>query len=266
MQTAILQQMAAGVTQGASQKKSSGGRAYDLHDQAAIMGWCGVRNISQVPRIWGLWAATSNLKTQRTDLMRGMGAWATATRRSIEEPFFSETVIKEDVSLKPNPGTALADYDLCDRGESPLACLSSTTANRINQTLLEEARTRAKDVLEMVHSFKKCGPEKELPPQVRMKVVGFTGDRGPNQKPTPVIPPSANMWRWKEVEFATHEVAFASFHSTPGNSEKLWAPTTQKIQKKMPRALRLPLAHVDWFAEQPRTCHEYYAFLAGQMI
>ena len=34
----------------------------------------------------------------------------------------------------------------------------------------------------------------------------------------------------------------------------------------MPRALRLPLAHVDCFAEQPRTCHEYYAFLAGQTI
>ena len=74
-----------------------------------------------------------------------MGAWATSTRRSIEEPFFSETVTKEDVSLKPNPGTALADYDSCDGGKSPLACLPSTTANRINQTLLEEARARAKD-------------------------------------------------------------------------------------------------------------------------
>ena len=38
LQTAILQQMAAGVTQGAAQKKSSGGRVYDLHNQAAIMG------------------------------------------------------------------------------------------------------------------------------------------------------------------------------------------------------------------------------------
>ena len=118
----------------------------------------------------------------------------------------------------------------------------------------------------MVHSLKKCGPEKDLPPQVRMKVVGFTGDRGPNQTPTPVIPPSANMWRWKVVEFATDEVAFASLYGAPGNSEKLWAPTTQKIKKKIPRALRFPLALVDWFAKQPRTCHEYYAFLAGQMI
>ena len=79
--------------------------------------------------------------------MRGMSAWSTATRRTIEEPFFSETIIKEDTSLKPNPnpGTALAEYDSCDMGESPLACLPSTTANRINQTLLEEARARAKD-------------------------------------------------------------------------------------------------------------------------
>ena len=30
-------------------------------------------------------------------------------------------------------------------------------------------------------------------------------------------------------------------------------------------ALRLPLAHVDWFAEQPRTCHEYFLLLAGQV-
>ena len=88
-------------------------------------------------------------------------------------------------------------------------------------------------VLEMVHSLKRCGPEKDPPPQVRMKVVGFTGDCGPNQKPTPVIPPSANMWRWKYVEFTTDEVAFSSFYGAPGNNEKLWAPTAQKIQKKM---------------------------------
>ena len=88
-------------------------------------------------------------------------------------------------------------------------------------------------VLEMVHSLKKCGPEKDLPSQVRMKIVGFTGDCGPNQKPTPVIPPPSNMWKWKEVEFATDEVAFSSFYGAPGNNEKLWAPTAQKIQKKM---------------------------------
>ena len=74
------------------------------------------------------------------------------------------------------------------------------------------------------------------------------------------------MWKWKEVEFATYEVAFESFYGSHGNNEKLWAPTSQKIQKKMQRALRLLLAHVDWFAEQPLTCHECHAFLAGQMI
>ena len=54
LQTVILQQMASGGTQAAGQKTSSKGRVYDLHDQAAIMGWCGVKNIAHVPRIWGM--------------------------------------------------------------------------------------------------------------------------------------------------------------------------------------------------------------------
>ena len=54
LQTAILQQMVSGGTHAAGQKTSNKGRVYDLHDQAAIMGWCGVKNIGHVPRIWSM--------------------------------------------------------------------------------------------------------------------------------------------------------------------------------------------------------------------
>ena len=70
LQTAIFQQMASGVAQAAGQKKSTKGRIYDPHDQAAIMGWCGVKNIAWVPRIWGMWLATANAKTHKMDLLR----------------------------------------------------------------------------------------------------------------------------------------------------------------------------------------------------
>ena len=103
--------MASGGSQAAGQRKSTKGRLYDSHDQAAIMGWCGVSNIAQVPRIWGMWSEISNVKMHRTDLQRGMNTWAVAPKRQIEEPAFSEASIKEDTNLKPNPGTATAEYE-----------------------------------------------------------------------------------------------------------------------------------------------------------
>ena len=71
--------------------------------------------------------------------------WATATRCNINEPAFYVATTKEDTALKKNPGTAVADYDSCDRGETPLSYLESTTTNRVNQNLLQEARELAKD-------------------------------------------------------------------------------------------------------------------------
>ena len=78
--------MASGGSQAAGQRKSKKGRIYDPHDQAAIMGWCGVSNIAQAPRIWAMWLATANINTHRTDLQRGINTWAAATKRQIEEP------------------------------------------------------------------------------------------------------------------------------------------------------------------------------------
>ena len=120
-------------------------------------------------------------------------------------------------------------------------------------------------VPEITHSLKKCGAERDLPQQVRMKVIGFMEDCGPKQNPTPVIPPPANMWKWKDVDVSTSEIDFATFFGAAGNQGKLWAPTVGKTRKRIPMALHLPLAHVDWFAEQPRTCHEYFLLLVGQI-
>ena len=137
--------MAYGGMQAAGQKISSKHRVYDLHDQTAIMGWCGEKNIGQVPRIWSMWSATANAKTHRTDLPRAMATWGKATRRQIDEPAFSDASIKEDTALKLNPGMSGADYDSCNRGETPLSCLRTANSNRVNQNLPEEAREFARD-------------------------------------------------------------------------------------------------------------------------
>ena len=92
-----------------------------------------------------MWSATANAKTHRTDLLRGMSTWATATRHHIDELVSSEAMIKADTTIKPNPGTSVADYDACDTGESPLSCLRSTTTNTVNQNSIQEARKLAKD-------------------------------------------------------------------------------------------------------------------------
>ncbi len=48
------------------------GRILDGQDVSAIMGRAGIRSPAGVPHIWSLWQATSNVKTQHSDLKRGM--------------------------------------------------------------------------------------------------------------------------------------------------------------------------------------------------
>ena len=96
--------------------------------------------------------------------------------------------------------------------------------------------------LDIVHSLKTCGQELDPPRQLRMKIVGFTGDRGNNKTSIPVIPPPSNMWKWKSMEVSLDERKFSTCFATEGNNEKLWKPTSNTAQKDLPMALRLLLA------------------------
>ena len=62
--------------------------------------------------------------------------------------------MKETVKPQPNPGSMLADYETCDRGETPVSCIPIPAAKQIAGQYYEEAKKMMQAQGNL--SFKEC--------------------------------------------------------------------------------------------------------------
>ena len=106
-----------------------------------IMGWAHKTNPADILQIWGYFAEAEDIDEQRADLNEAMEAWSDMTGKKIYKNIaFSEETMKEIMKPLPSLGSWLADYETCDRGETPVCCIPVSASKQIAAQYYKEAK------------------------------------------------------------------------------------------------------------------------------
>jgi hypothetical protein len=80
-------------------------KPYSVYETAALMGFCGITDKTQIPVIWGLFKTSKEVKDHRLNIAKRMAVWLGANGIPIDHSiFFLKETIEDIVKLRSNPG------------------------------------------------------------------------------------------------------------------------------------------------------------------
>jgi hypothetical protein len=136
--------IAGAARQGSTGKEGAddvGGKLYSENNVAALKGYCGVVNATDIPTIWDSFQQTKEIASHRHSIRTQMSKWSKETGKDIDKaPFFTEQTIKDIVSLNFNPGEAVPTFTSAQRGISILTCRPKSAHEVETIKDFEEAR------------------------------------------------------------------------------------------------------------------------------
>ena len=131
-----------------SMSYEEGGKHYDKYQLAIIKGFAHTHLLNEVPTIWPMFQHTKHMDTHKDNIKRKMIEWATAQKTHVAIDrglYFSNSTMREIISLRFNPGGTTADVGTADNGISILMCRprSAESKTALKRRELAEDRTRA---------------------------------------------------------------------------------------------------------------------------
>jgi hypothetical protein len=104
----------------------SGGRDYDEFQLAILKGFTHTHNIADITQIWPLFQYTKHMDAHRENIKRRMTLWARTAKPdqvNIDRGlYFPNTVMKDILALRFNPGGPTAEVATAHQGLSILVC------------------------------------------------------------------------------------------------------------------------------------------------
>ena len=132
----------------------NGGKEYDEFQVAILRGFAHSHNIADIPKIWPMFQYTKHIETHRDNIRREMIHWAKNAQPD-QVPidrgvFFPNSVMKDILALRFNPGGPIAEAITSDQGLSILICRPRTTEGKAAMRRREqlEATSKRKTVAE----------------------------------------------------------------------------------------------------------------------
>jgi hypothetical protein len=112
----------------------TGGREYDEFQLATLKGFTHSHNISDIPQIWPLFQYTKHMDAHRENIKRRMTTWARNAKPdqvNIDRGlYFPNTVMKDILALRFNPGGPTAEAATAHHGLSILICRPLTAEGK----------------------------------------------------------------------------------------------------------------------------------------
>jgi hypothetical protein len=148
--------------------KESTNKPYSVYDTAALMGFCGVTDVRQLPVIWGLFKTSKEVEDHRLNIAKRMALWSKTHGIPIDHSvFFVKETIEDIIKLRSNPGGATASLKTAERGPSILACIprvlgaietirikeAAAEESKANRTMKEAEKLAASDSREPPHDL-----------------------------------------------------------------------------------------------------------------
>ena len=131
-----------------------GGRDYDEFQLAILKGFAHTARIEEVPQIWPMFQYTKHMDAHRDNIKRKMTDWARHAKPdqvNIDRGlYFPNTVLKDILALRFNPGGPTAEVATADLGLSILVCrpLSADGKSALRRREQLEATSKRKTLAE----------------------------------------------------------------------------------------------------------------------
>jgi hypothetical protein len=106
-----------------SQSKDAGGKLYSEYQIAAIKGFSGTADVTQLSPIWTQFQKTKDIDDQRCILGKYMAEWSKVMGIEIDTGvFYNKETMEDIVKVRPNSAEGLATLKTGERGCSILSC------------------------------------------------------------------------------------------------------------------------------------------------
>ena len=142
----------------------NGGKDYDEFQIAILKGFSHSHRIGDIPKIWPMFQYTKNIENHRDNIKREMVSWAKNAQPD-QVPidrgvFFPNSVLKDILALRFNPGGPIAEAVTADQGLSILICRPRTIEGKAAMKRREqlEATTKRKTLAEAELEFASMSP------------------------------------------------------------------------------------------------------------
>ena len=109
-------------------------------ERAAVMGWAGITDPAQIPKIWRTLKATNSILQRRLEVSKSMQEWSIRNHIPINKlVHLPEDFFKDVLGVNMSMDEACASYMSLDRGMSAQVCLRVTRDYILQETAKEEA-------------------------------------------------------------------------------------------------------------------------------